>query len=278
MRALTELKKECFSHLNFPSKCLCCAEDKPRRLLLHHLSYSNDSVTYNKSKSCKFSNNDYGRLKYYAHLLEDEILDNVDNFIIVCFKCHKILEDLLKMNQKEVYEIFTKEIHTRKRFYQSYKMTMQKRGKQIDWVFRPKFLGNHDVYYPSFTNRINQLLSNPNLYDEYHEEMKERGWNEDECDMEYFDITSKLKEISKLIPPQFGYTFHEGDSILLLEGRQYHIGHQMYIDSELFEYLLENNPSYTPETLKQLFDDITWELDMGYFRKLQPKDEGQKEL
>lgn len=39
MRALTELKKECFSRIG-SNICFCCEESKLKRLLAHHLSYT----------------------------------------------------------------------------------------------------------------------------------------------------------------------------------------------------------------------------------------------
>lgn len=65
MRALTELKKECFKRIGSNISCFCCGKDKYSSLLIHHLSYTEKSITYNK-----FENSDDGRLKYYANLLE----------------------------------------------------------------------------------------------------------------------------------------------------------------------------------------------------------------
>ena len=96
MRALTELKKECFNRIS-GSYCFCCGHNKPKQLTLHHLSYSKNSITYNN-----FENSDDGRLKYYVCLL-DEIKEDASNFIVVCMNCHNIIEDLLKMEWVDAY-------------------------------------------------------------------------------------------------------------------------------------------------------------------------------
>jgi len=88
MRALTELKKECMSRIvgDTPIQCSICNENRAKRLLLHHYSYNNDSVTYNQ-----FENSDDGRLKYYSNII-DEVKKRPYNFAILCVTCHNEVE------------------------------------------------------------------------------------------------------------------------------------------------------------------------------------------
>ena len=93
MRALTELKKECMGRVrygNHSKDCFICFESRPKRLTIHHHCYDRHSITYNQ-----FENSDDGRLKYYAHLM-DEIKNDPDNFTVLCINCHSKLERLLK--------------------------------------------------------------------------------------------------------------------------------------------------------------------------------------
>jgi len=93
MRALTELKKECMGRIipdEYSICCYICYESRPKRLTIHHHCYGPQSVTYNQ-----FENSDDGRLKYYAHLM-DEIKNNINNFAVLCINCHNKLERLLK--------------------------------------------------------------------------------------------------------------------------------------------------------------------------------------
>ena len=97
MRALTELKKECFNRVSDNwIYCIVCDEERIKKLVLHHLSYTKNSVIYNQ-----FENSDDGRLQYHSKLL-DEIKKNKNNFVILCMNCHKIVESLI---DKEIYEI-----------------------------------------------------------------------------------------------------------------------------------------------------------------------------
>lgn len=137
MRALTELKKQCFIEIG-RTNCLCCNESRPKRLLVHHLSYTKDSVTYSGRNitpeiRIKFSNDDYGRLKYYSNLL-DEILEDKDNFIVICFKCHTELEELLRLQPVEVLELFKHNKSKKYRFMKSYSLTLKKRGIELPWA------------------------------------------------------------------------------------------------------------------------------------------------
>jgi hypothetical protein len=91
MRALTELKKECMSRVISVTKhtsisCAICNENRAKRLLLHHYSYNNESVTYNQ-----FENSDDGRLKYYSNIIDD-VKKSPYNFEIFCVKCHNEVE------------------------------------------------------------------------------------------------------------------------------------------------------------------------------------------
>ena len=96
MRALTELKKECMKRLDqYNIECYICDEFRPKRLLLHHLSYYDNSVTYNQ-----FRNDDVGRLQYYSSLI-DEVEYHNDNFRILCINCHTIVEELIKLPTHE---------------------------------------------------------------------------------------------------------------------------------------------------------------------------------
>jgi hypothetical protein len=99
MRALTELKKECMSRVISVTKrtsisCAICNENKPKRLLLHHYSYNNESVTYNQ-----FENSDDGRLKYYSHIIDD-VKKSPYNFEIFCVKCHNEVESQVSKTLK----------------------------------------------------------------------------------------------------------------------------------------------------------------------------------
>lgn len=96
MRALTELKKECMSRIvgGRPIQCAICKENKPKRLLLHHYSYNNESVTYNQ-----FENSDDGRLKYYSNMMDD-VKKNPFNFEIFCVNCHNEVESQVSKTLK----------------------------------------------------------------------------------------------------------------------------------------------------------------------------------
>jgi hypothetical protein len=85
------------NRVSFP-RCRCCANESPKQLLLHHLNYFSDSVTYDQ-----FGNSDDERLKYYAYLL-DEISAHENNFCVLCIQCHEIIEKLLKMTLEEAID------------------------------------------------------------------------------------------------------------------------------------------------------------------------------
>lgn len=120
MKALTELKKECFNRVA-GSFCFCCGDNKPRKLLLHHLSYNEKSVTYNK-----FPNTDDGRLKYYSCLL-DEIKQQPDNFLVLCINCHDIIERLLKMEWIDAFNLCNENEYGM--YEKAWKMSYDKRDK-----------------------------------------------------------------------------------------------------------------------------------------------------
>lgn len=112
MRALTEIKKVCFGYVwecgmnyfHYESEnpyCEICGESKPKRLVLHHINYNEDSVTYNQ-----FNNSDIGRIQYHAMLL-NEIFSNPHNFNILCVGCHEKLEESLRLTTQKVYEEFS---------------------------------------------------------------------------------------------------------------------------------------------------------------------------
>ena len=116
MRALTELKKECMSRVISVTKhnsisCLVCDEIRPNRLLLHHYSYNNKSVTYNQ-----FENSDDGRLKYYSNII-DEVKERPYNFEILCVNCHSEIESQVSKTV-DIKEITTKEIYEYSHDYQ----------------------------------------------------------------------------------------------------------------------------------------------------------------
>ena len=96
MKALIELKKECFNRIA-GCFCCCCYNKNPKQLVIHHLGYTEKSVTYNK-----FENSDDGRLQYYSKLL-DEIKQDGSNFVVLCFECHQVIEKLLKMSWIDAY-------------------------------------------------------------------------------------------------------------------------------------------------------------------------------
>jgi hypothetical protein len=158
MRALTELKKLCFN-LASQSRCFCCHEDKKKRLLLHHLSYNNDSVVYNK-----FENSDYGRLKYYANLI-DEIKFDPTNFLVVCFDCHSELEGILKNNINGIKEIFRNNPNKVNKFLDACKATLARRGyfnlfgeATYDNVYSPNYFNN--LYQIDSVDEAKQFLEN----------------------------------------------------------------------------------------------------------------------
>ena len=99
LRVLTELKNFCFEQLevNCHKSCFVCANPKTSSLLIHHLKYTKNSIIYNQ-----FENSDIGRLQYYSRLL-DEIKSNPRNLIILCYRCHEKLEELLKMKWIDAY-------------------------------------------------------------------------------------------------------------------------------------------------------------------------------
>lgn len=142
MRALTELKKICFDLLE-QYRCYCCLENKPRHLLLHHLIYNTDSVVYNQ-----FENSDYGRLKYYANLI-DEIKLYPNNFLVVCFNCHGVLEDILKNDYDTIRVIFKDDPSLKDKFLGACKLTLDMRKNYTafdeatyDVISPPNFIKN----------------------------------------------------------------------------------------------------------------------------------------
>lgn len=173
MRALTELKKESFSRVSDNIACLC-GISSPKRLLIHHLSYTSESITYNK-----FENSDEGRLKYYANLL-DEIKTDPTNFLILCFKCHKEVEKLLKMTFGEV--LFLVKTNTvDENIIEAYNLTCLKRGL--------KSLNNPDDDYvePHFLHAFSCYWHPLVELGRYEESMKEKLTND------ILDITLKLE-------------------------------------------------------------------------------------
>ncbi len=137
MRALTELKKECFERIGVKI-CYCCYSKNPKQLIIHHLSYTKNSIIYNK-----FENNDDGRLKYYANLL-DEIKINITNFLIFCINCHNKLEKLLRLSYNEVFNL-AKNDKLSTNLIRAYNETCLKRGMKIlenpnDEIILPFFI------------------------------------------------------------------------------------------------------------------------------------------
>lgn len=127
MKALIELKKECFNRIS-GSFCKCCYNENPRRLLIHHLSYTEKSITYNK-----FENSDDGRLKYYSNLL-DEIKMDSENFVVLCFDCHQIIEKLLKMKWIDAYNYTQNDNGKYHCYYDVWDMSYKKRGGEYTFI------------------------------------------------------------------------------------------------------------------------------------------------
>ena len=137
MRALDELKKECFRRIGHDI-CFCCGESKLKRLLAHHRSYTSKSVTYNK-----WGNSDDERLKYYSNLL-DEINYDHGNFLIMCFNCHKQLEDLLLLASDAVL-LLARQKKLMERMILAYDVTRIKRNlsmlhQPFDHIIGPNFI------------------------------------------------------------------------------------------------------------------------------------------
>lgn len=70
-------------------KCYYCDEDNIQYLLLHHIEYSKKSITYNQ-----FENSLNGRIEYHSALL-NEVMVSPQNFLILCFECHKFRHGFL---------------------------------------------------------------------------------------------------------------------------------------------------------------------------------------
>ena len=124
MNALIALKKECFNRIG-GSFCSCCDNDNPSHLIIHHLSYSEKSITYNK-----FENSYDGRLKYYANLL-DEIKFDYSNFVVLCFDCHQIIEKLLKMSWIDAYNYTQNNNGENNMYYDVWNRSYKKRENNI---------------------------------------------------------------------------------------------------------------------------------------------------
>lgn len=161
MRALTELKKECFKRIGSNISCFCCGKDKYSNLLIHHLSYTEKSITYNK-----FENSDDGRLKYYANLL-DEIKIDPDNFLTMCFNCHKELEELLRLYYDEVL-LLARQRKIREMMIMCYDLTRIKRNLNaledsfgLDETLPPKFIIDFDNEWDrkDFYNNLDSLYN-----------------------------------------------------------------------------------------------------------------------
>jgi hypothetical protein len=151
LRALTELKKECFKHIGSNLSCFCCGESKLIRLLVHHLSYTSKSVTYNK-----WGNSDHERLKYYSNLL-DEIKEDNDNFLVLCFNCHKRLEELLKMSYEDVL-LLARQKKITEMMILSYDLTQVKRNLKA--LEMPElFFKTQPIFMIDFDCKWNHVLS-----------------------------------------------------------------------------------------------------------------------
>jgi hypothetical protein len=85
------IKLHCMGFVSNPVECFYCKEENIKYLLLHHISYNRNSVTYNK-----FANSLNGRVEYHSGLL-NEVMSNPKNFLVLCFECHKFRHG--KINQ-----------------------------------------------------------------------------------------------------------------------------------------------------------------------------------
>ena len=261
MRALTELKKECFRHVGY-MQCFCCEEDNLKRLLAHHLTYTSNSITYKK-----FPNSDIGRCQYYAHLIDEINLDET-NFMVLCFNCHKLLEELLKLEPESLPR------NTSEIMIKAYNRTRRKRGLSEffkSYSYEPKTINIDDVFYESFTERVNFILKHPDLDESYKKWKLESNWNETFRD--YQLNKTLLKDFTSYIPKEWGYSFHEGDCILHCDGLEFLINDSEWIKGWLISVGCDDTDAMFYST------KISYLLDFYFFRELIPKlSEGQKLL
>lgn len=124
MKALLELKKECFNRVG-ESVCFCCENINPKQLVLHHLSYTKNSVIYNK-----FENSDDGRLKYYSNLL-DEIKQDPSNFLVLYIECHQVIEKLLKMKLYEASNWINDDNYANGMYDNAWRLSYERRDMQF---------------------------------------------------------------------------------------------------------------------------------------------------
>lgn len=121
-RTLVRVKQYVFDHFH-NIKCSCCTEDETSRLVIHHLSYTRDSVKYTS-----FANNTTGRIQYYATLC-NEVELNPNNLRIMCMDCHSELEGFIREVKNNELGTFT-EVQERvpEHLLDMFMLTLKKQG------------------------------------------------------------------------------------------------------------------------------------------------------
>ena len=97
-QALVEVKRHSMELLNIyhgyteftELKCVCCPESMIEKLVIHHLSYHDDSVVYSQ-----FTNTTTGRIQYYA-MICTEIVKHHGSLRMMCMDCHTTMEDYVR--------------------------------------------------------------------------------------------------------------------------------------------------------------------------------------
>ena len=75
----------------FSSKCGCCHKKFGKGFLYHHVNYYENGVVYSD--------------KEYHEKIYDEIKAKPQDFMLLCTKCHYILEMLKRMNKERFNRI-----------------------------------------------------------------------------------------------------------------------------------------------------------------------------
>ena len=110
-----EVKQECAKLIGY-NTCFVC--DTKNGIIIHHLEYIFDDVTYKLPKYQP--NNDSNKLKYYKDLLI-MVKDRPERFMVLCNKHHQILERLNRFKPETLVKLLdaltltkTKYIHLEK--------------------------------------------------------------------------------------------------------------------------------------------------------------------
>ena len=75
----------------FSSRCFCCHKKFGKGFVFHHKYYSNQGKVYTD--------------KGYHDVIYDEIKKNPFQFLLLCVKCHFIVEKLKRMNPTRLNRI-----------------------------------------------------------------------------------------------------------------------------------------------------------------------------